>query len=189
MAYQNLISLKANILGLMKISFNQLAKNDMKKSPGITLIELMVGILIIALIATVGLVALKNARAKARDARRIFDINQYAQALRIYAQENPEGTFPTEGGFLGANHLSAAINDQLRKYIPELPSDPQDDGGTTFNDNYYYYVAQNSCQGQIYPTVHVQNIESGNPDFYNNPCIAGLAEGNANSADYLIILY
>lgn len=161
----------------------------MRKITGLTLIELMISILIIGLISTIGLVALKDARAKAHDSRRIFDVNQYAQALRIYAQENPDGTFPSESGFLGANHPADVVNDQLKKYIPELPSDPLDRGGTETANFYYYYVAENTCPGGIFPTVHVQTIETNNPNFKKNPAADCSNQGGANSADYLIILH
>ncbi len=156
----------------------------MKKNQGLTLIELMVVVLIIALLITVGVVAMKNARAKARDAKRVYDITQYAKAARLYADENG-GQFPVESGYLGR---SGQTNDDLKKYLPMLPPDPQDDGGTRTDSKYYYYVAANSCQGEVWPTVHVQNVETANEDYYNNPCAEGSVEGNANFADYLIII-
>ncbi|NUM25091.1 MAG: type II secretion system protein [Candidatus Buchananbacteria bacterium] len=159
----------------------------MNKQRGLTLIELMVVILIIVFIATVATIAVKNARTKTRDTKRIYDIQQYAKAIRLYAQEN-QGQYPLENGYLGRND---AVNTDLSKYLPNLPSDPSDKGGTTGSDYYYYYVANNICNGITHPTVHVQNIETSQADFNNNGCPEGLGgseNGYANAADYLIVI-
>lgn len=54
---------------------------------GFTLIELLVVISIIGLLATVVLVSLNRARIKARDTRRIADMNQIMTALTLYYQQ------------------------------------------------------------------------------------------------------
>jgi len=161
----------------------------MRHHKGITLIELMVAVLIVILIATIAMVSLKNSRAKARDAKRVYDLSQYAKALQLYAQEN-DGTFPSNHGFLGSGR-SSDVNDALRKYLVNLPKDPRDDGGATYQDYYYYYVAANDCKGDgtyIVPTIHVQNIETPNPDYHNNPCSDGSSQQYADRADYLLII-
>jgi prepilin-type N-terminal cleavage/methylation domain-containing protein len=48
----------------------------MKTKKAFTLIELLVVIAIIGLLATISVIALNNARAKGRDARRVADIKQ-----------------------------------------------------------------------------------------------------------------
>lgn len=63
-----------------------------RKFSGFTLIELLVVIAIIALLASVILISLNSARAKARDAKRIPDIKQLVTALQFYYEEN--GVYP-----------------------------------------------------------------------------------------------
>lgn len=55
-----------------------------KNKKGFTLIELLVVIAIIGLLSTLSVVALNNARARARDARRVADIKQIQTALELY---------------------------------------------------------------------------------------------------------
>ena len=64
----------------------------MRKQKGFTLIELLVVIAIIGLLSTLAVVALNNARQKARDARRVSDIKQIQTALELYY--NDEGGYP-----------------------------------------------------------------------------------------------
>ncbi|MFA6215611.1 MAG: type II secretion system protein [Patescibacteria group bacterium] len=156
----------------------------MRKNQGITLIELMVAVLIIALIATIGLVAFRSAQAKSHDAKRAYDASQYVKALLMYAQEN-DGNYPPDSGYLGRGE---AVDSQLKKYFPALPKDPLDKGGTGANDYYYYYVKDNLCNGLTFPTVSVENMETAKAEFHNNSCGDGSNEGNADKADYLIII-
>ncbi|MCH7828673.1 type II secretion system protein [Patescibacteria group bacterium] len=60
------------------------------KQKGFTLIELLIVIAIIGLLASIVLISLGPARAKARDARRVTDVRQMSTALEVEASDNPE---------------------------------------------------------------------------------------------------
>jgi len=63
-----------------------------KNQQGFTLIELLVVIAIIGLLSTLSIVALNQARARSRDARRLADVKQIQTALEMYY--NDKNTYP-----------------------------------------------------------------------------------------------
>lgn len=67
---------------------------DKKNKKGFTLLELLVMISIIGLLATFAVVAVQNARIKARDSRRLHDVKQITKALEMYNDEFKE--YPCE---------------------------------------------------------------------------------------------
>lgn len=80
---------------------------------GFTLVELLVVIAIIGILATILLLQLGTARGKARDAKRISDLNQISSALELYY--NDVGNYPE------ATDLTSSL---VPKYIARIPSDP-----------------------------------------------------------------
>ena len=72
-----------------------------KQDRGFTLIELLVVIAIISILASVVLVSLNSARAKARDAERILEIKQLMTALELYYDLNDH--YPISSGGCGAS--------------------------------------------------------------------------------------
>jgi prepilin-type N-terminal cleavage/methylation domain-containing protein len=67
-----------------------------KKKYGFTLIELLVVIAIIGILATIIMVSLNNARIKARDARRMSDMNSINKAMSLYYELN-DASYYTPG--------------------------------------------------------------------------------------------
>ncbi len=91
-----------------------------KNKPGFTLIELLVVIAIIGLLSTLSIVALNQARARSRDARRLADVKQIQTALEMYY--NDLGGYPasiTAGGSIATG--SVVYMDIVPK--PPLPAD------------------------------------------------------------------
>ncbi|MEK7515112.1 MAG: type II secretion system protein [Patescibacteria group bacterium] len=65
-----------------------------KLQQGFTLIELLVVIAIIGILATTALTQLGSARGRARDAKRLSDVAQIAQAVEIHNDQ--EGGYPDD---------------------------------------------------------------------------------------------
>jgi prepilin-type N-terminal cleavage/methylation domain-containing protein len=113
---------------------------------GFTLIELMVVIAIIGILASIIMVSLSSAQAKARDARRIADINTLKLSLEMYYNDNLK--YPSSLGALVPNYMSV------------LPTDPSFSGsnsctnGTQSGCYYYAALISNStgnCTGAANP--------------------------------------
>jgi prepilin-type N-terminal cleavage/methylation domain-containing protein len=93
-------------------------KNN-KLQKGFTLVELLVVIAIIGILATLLLLQLGVARQRARDARRIADINQVRSALELYYDD--QGTYPAVATYAG---LAAPLVQGTTQYLTLLPLDP-----------------------------------------------------------------
>ena len=143
--------------------------SDFKKS-GFTLIELLVVIAIIGLLSTLAMVALSNARIKARDARRLADIEQLQKALDLYYDKN--GAFPISGSCgasvpntgwcnsiqsLSSGHWVRNGATNLGEFMALDPLDPK--AGTSAvwtpvgGGTYYYYANGYGGPGQWYMIV------------------------------------
>lgn len=96
------------------------------RNKGFTLIELLVVIAIIGLLASIVLVSLNSARAKARDTKRAADLRQIQTALEMYYDVN--NSYPSTGGawwgtcsYYGGH---AVWIPGITNYLSTLPQDP-----------------------------------------------------------------
>lgn len=116
------------------------------KNKGFTLIELLVVIAIIGLLASVVLLALNSARAKARNAKRLADVRQIASALELYF--NDKSAYPTapSAGVL-SNTTAPGLSPGYIGLIPTAPT-PQDgqcgSAAGPGNNNYWYEATPNT---------------------------------------------
>lgn len=104
----------------------------MRKQKGFTLIELLVVIAIIGLLSTLAVVALNNARMKARDAKRISDIKQIQTAVELYYNDASAYPATVIGG-------SPIVNAGVT-YMSSVPTNPTpvNDGGCAADNAYTY---------------------------------------------------
>lgn len=114
-----------------------------KTKTGFTLIELLVVISIIGMLASVVLVALNNARSKARDAKRMADFKQLGVAFELYYEQT--GTEPANysggGACTDGNGTLSAYQQSMQQLVTAgvLATIPMSPGTQGYTNGYCYY--------------------------------------------------
>ncbi|MFA4996193.1 MAG: prepilin-type N-terminal cleavage/methylation domain-containing protein [Patescibacteria group bacterium] len=176
---------------------------------GFTLIELLVVITIIGILATVIIINVSKARAKASDARRKSDISQIAKAIKMFYTE--KGEYPHNPSqdtvHLGRdNSASASSNwgwlggdNYLKPYLNILPTDPINKSSPP-PQHIYYYNARDTKNTTLlggpynWFSIYATSLEntgdsqtcSGGNRFtvgYSQPCASNYSNGFGISSD------
>lgn len=151
---------------------------------GFTLIELLVVIAIIALLSSVVLASLNTARAKARDARRMSDLNQIRTALIAWSidkNSSPDmensgcgagGGGDGYGWFDGIYYPGLLSIKQCLEnggYLPVGVQDPLHNTPASTQGNYYRYMKYD-CGGSVYLLANLESKDSSAADTIP-PCV------------------
>lgn len=142
-------------------------KNN-KKQKGFTLIEILIVIGILAILASVVIIAMNPARqfAQARNSQRRSDINAILNAVHQNMVEN-EGTFDfSDCGALSfpstATEISSASTDLcdclVPTYIAEMPYDPEDGSYTSCGSYSTGYNISSSTTDRITVSAPSANL-------------------------------
>lgn len=123
-----------------------------KTKSAFTLIELLVVIAIIGLLATLSVVALNNARAKARDAKRVSDIKQIQTALELYY--NDVMSYPPDEMVVPSNTngiYNSSTSDVYMQVIPAPPTPPVEHLAYTYaaQDDQASYTLEYFLEGTV----------------------------------------
>ena len=110
------------------------------KKRAFTLIELLVVIAIIGILATLAVVALQQARSRARDSKRMADMKQLQTAMELFFNEN--GRYPTTDEWNSGTITSSSSGETFMYSIPSAPTPA--DGSCLEASNTYVYTPQNS---------------------------------------------
>ena len=139
--------------------------NRPNNQSGFTLIELLVVIAIIGLLSTLSVVALNNARSRARDARRISDVRQMQTALELYF--NDQGIYPA-----GNPIASGTIANGSVIYMTTVPTPPTPADHTSCTNTTLYTYTQTSsgasytlryCLGQAIASGPAAGLNTATP--------------------------
>ncbi len=137
------------------------------KTRGFTLIELLVVIAIVSFLASIMFASFSTARAQARTARRLQDIQEVQKALELYRAQNGHYPISTQpNGQIGAvcwecgndtYYDADKLSSELGPYLSTLPTDPQLSSARFAEpDRGYWYQSD----GQDYKFVNVNYNES-----------------------------
>lgn len=146
-------------INLKKLPCPRSAMGSKSAGEGFTLVELLIVIAIIGLVSVLAMTAVRNARIRARDAKRKGDIKQIHTALELYY--NNRQTYPSEDWCDSSRGSCASvcpcagsdwdynvnrIGGSLRseKLMQNLPKDP-------LNNATYFYDYEPDCDQGICP--------------------------------------
>ena len=123
-------------------------KKNRKK--GFTLFELLVSISIIAILTALATISFSNAQKKARDTKRIQDINAVKKALEMYYSDN-NYSYPDD-----LDELVEVGSDET-PYLQKNPTDPK--GG-----DYGYTYTHSSDWSEFCYCAIMEDEDKGNAD-------------------------
>ena len=150
-------------------NFMKKIKNIRSKSRGITMIELLIVIAILAVLMLILLWSLRGQTYKARDAKRKADIDAYEKIFEDYF--NDKTHYPSLGSLDNCNSAD------LSPYVKKIMCDPR-----PANDPYFYWVDANETAYAICADLENDN----DPDIVQSGCGNGCGAGG--EYDYCMVV-
>lgn len=147
----------------------------MRFKRGFTLIELLVVVSIIGILASLVVISVSGARARARDNRRIADISALQQAVELYIARKGEPPVSANSSGYECIKVDRGTGKKLQdeNLIDQIPQDPKGTAGgcQAGNEWGYYYkynAAANSDSRKYYVLGTAMETQPGHAylDFY-----------------------
>jgi len=156
------------------------------KKKGFTLIELLVVVGIMAMLAALAVIALNNARQRARDTRRLADVKQIQTALELYYLDNNQYPAGSAVVLAGKCLSTSAWTDACSgtTYMAAAPTNPTPWGEGSCSDattvTEYFYTADDPGSSGSNVSYHITYCLAGDtgqiPGGDHTATPAGLAD-------------
>ena len=141
---------------------------------GFTLIELLIVVAIIGLLATLAIISLTSAQAKARDTKRIADVKSMQNALEMYFNDN--AAYPTSTTWATLQTILAPTTGT--QYLTSLPATPVTSTATEF---YAYAVNGTTNKYCLMSILEKTGNQMENQDIDTDNCTTGTPAAVANT--------
>lgn len=167
---------------------------------GFTIVELLIVIVVIAILASITVVAFNGVQQRGKDSQRKSDITAITKALELYYIDN--GRYPAGSGSTTINNSWSTTADAswqnlataLAPYTSKLPTDPISTpgaavtGGTGYNYAYYANTSTfcNAGIGKMY--ILVYRLESApREDTFKGDCTGTQQLWYSGSSNYRVV--
>jgi prepilin-type N-terminal cleavage/methylation domain-containing protein len=145
-------------------------KTKSKQQSGFTIVELLIVIVVIAILATITVVAYNGIQARARDSHRLQDITSVYQALLLYYTDN--GSYPVTATPFGdgLSDANCTVGSKSTNWIPGLVPTymnalPQSFGPRSESTSGCYQYASDGKQYVLSAWKNVENGPIANPNY------------------------
>lgn len=175
--------------------------SDIRKKPlkshGFTIVELLIVIVIIAILASITIVAYNGIQERARDAQRLQDVKKIETALRIFLVNSSTGTLPAPTSVNGSWEQSNEDNpgDFIESLvssgtISKVPIDPVN--SSSMHYRYYRYNAGDyGCDitKGAFGILQVVDMQTSGRPHPQSPGFSCSGRNWGSEADYTIGIY
>jgi general secretion pathway protein G len=177
--------------------------NTKKFTPGFTIVELLIVIVVIGILAAITIVAYNGVQVKARDSVRIAKVKSISKAIDLYYVDN--GRYPPIQDGNGSESACGSQTDNwghcdrnkilADSLVSYIKIDPTSLSNATQGNYYYHYTSQSSDNYQTYGLMVYLEGNSGQGDggYYANAyevgpkpsyCTSTYTGTNANWTSY-----
>jgi prepilin-type N-terminal cleavage/methylation domain-containing protein len=159
-------------------------KNTEYVKKGFTLVELMVVVGLIALMATIVLAAIGQARENTREKKRVADLSNVEFALTLAKERDRRYPDFASGVEIG---VGDAIDNVIRLYNGNIYRDPKS-SGTRGGAYAYWYDSDFTCYAEGQTALYIKTVEQSKNANFSEICTHPDAGGEGAGSDSYVVL-